>query len=90
MAAKSTLSKLQNIGATVETRLNEIGVYDLNGLRKLGPVVAYRKMKLKSPNSTLPRCYYLYSLEGAIRGVHWNELSEAVKKRLSLDAGFPD
>jgi DNA transformation protein len=38
----STLSQLKNIGKTVETRLNEIGVYTKADLKQLGSVKAYQ------------------------------------------------
>jgi DNA transformation protein len=38
----------------------------------------------------MPVCYYLYSLEGALRGKHWDALGESVKRslleRAKLDA----
>jgi DNA transformation protein len=90
MTNESHLSKLMNIGSTVEKRLNEIGVFTRGDLERIGPSVAYRRIKDNYPERTLPRCYYLYSLEGALRGVHWNSLSNAVKRQLSKEAGFKD
>lgn len=90
MTIKSRLSELTNIGLVVEQRLNEIGVFTREDLERIGPSAAYRRMKENYPNKTLPRCYYLYSLEGALRGVHWDTLPDAVKRKLSKDAGFKD
>lgn len=90
MTTKSQLSKLRNIGATVERRLNEIGVFTRDDLAQIGPAVAYRRMKNNYPDTTLPRCYYLYSLEGALRDVHWDRIPLSVKRQLSKDAGFKD
>ena len=87
MTRATRLSDLKNIGTTVEQRLNEIGVFTRDDLERVGPAMAYRKLKYTYPNTTLPRCYYLYSLEGALRGVHWDEIPAAVKRRLSDDAG---
>ena len=30
--------------------------------------------------------YYLYSLQGALQGIYWNDLDEDVKDRLSREA----
>ncbi len=39
------------------------------------------------PNQTIPVCYYLYSLQGALTGHHWNDLPERVKEDLRKEAG---
>jgi DNA transformation protein len=90
MTTESRLSELKNIGSIVEQHLNEIGVFTRDDLERIGPSAAYRRLKDSYPDKTLPRCYYLYSLEGALRGVHWNTLPDAVKRKLSKDAGFKD
>lgn len=74
------LSALKNIGETVQKRLNEIGIYDEDDLRRVGPAAAYQRMKTLHPR--LPVCYYLYSLEGALRDLHWNEIGNGRKAAL--------
>ena len=88
MRTETRLSALKNIGATVEQRLNEIGVFTREDLQRIGPATAYREMKRNHPDVTLPRCYYLFSLEGALRDVHWDSIPVAAKRRLSADAGI--
>lgn len=88
MPTKKRLSELRNIGVTVEQRLNEIGVFVREDLDRIGPVAAYAAIKRKYPNVTLPRCFYLYSLEGALRDMHWDDIPDAVKMQLSRDAGL--
>lgn len=90
MTTSTRLADLKNIGVTVERRLHEIGIFTREDLERIGPAVAYRKMKTKYPDVTLPRCYYLYSLEGALRDVHWNNIPDAVKRRLSAEAGISE
>lgn len=80
------LSQLQNIGKTIEKRLNQIGIFDEKDLRKTGAVTAYKKIKAKNPRVTIPVCYYLYSLEGALTDRHWDDLSETEKKMLRTKA----
>jgi DNA transformation protein and related proteins len=79
---KSELATLKNIGVTIEQRLNEIGVFSRADLAKLGPVEAYQGIKENYPDKTIPVCYYLYSLQGALDGVHWDALPAKVKKEL--------
>jgi len=88
MTSESRLSELVNIGSTVEQRLNEIGVFTRDDLARIGPSAAYLRIKDNYPGRTLSRCYYLYSLEGALRGVHWDAIPETVKRKLSIDAGL--
>jgi hypothetical protein len=33
-------------------------------------------------------CYYLYSLEGALRGIRWAEVPAHDKARLQVEAGL--
>jgi len=84
------LTKLRNIGATVAKRLNEIGIFNRADLERIGPVFAYQKLKQLNPDATLPRCYYLYSLEGALRDVYWDDLPQPLKQQLSSEAGLED
>lgn len=76
------LSDLMNIGKTIEKRLNEIDIFCKKDLAELGPVEAYRQIKKNYPGETLPLCYYLYSLEGALRDIHWNAIGTTRKKEL--------
>ena len=70
-----SLSELKNIGSTIEKRLNKIGIYTEDELRKTGPVKAFQMI-----------CYYLYSLQGALLDLHWNDLPEQMKKQLKATA----
>lgn len=81
------LKSARNIGPTIEKRLNEIGVYYLKDLIRLTPVKAYKKICKSNPGKTFPVCYYLYSLQGAIMDLNWNDIPEEIKqnlKRISL------
>ncbi|MEO1050372.1 MAG: TfoX/Sxy family protein [Bacteroidota bacterium] len=83
----SKLSKLKNIGKTIEKRLNEIGVYSKEDLETIGPVKAYRLIKENYPDKTIPVCYYLYSFEGALLNRHWDDIPEETKEELKKAAG---
>lgn len=70
----------QNIGPTIAARLKTIGIHTIGDLRTVGAATAYKKLKEAYPKVTLPVCYYLYSLQGAVDGMHWNAL-ECFAKR---------
>ena len=84
---KSDLKDLANIGPTIERRLNEIGIFSKEDLRRMGPVESYRRIVAANPGVTIPVCYYLYSLEGAINDMHWDHLPDEVKKSLRKAVG---
>jgi len=81
-AQATELSRLANIGPTIEKRLNEIGVRNRADLEALGPAEAYRRIAAATLGRTVSVCYYLYSLQGALDGVHWDALPKDVKDRL--------
>lgn len=80
------LAQLRNIGPTIRKRLNEIGVYTRADLQRMGPVKAYKRICQNYPNQTIPVCYYLYSLQGALMDAHWDELPEPLKNELYAQA----
>jgi len=83
---RSQLAALRNVGPTIELRLNAVGVYTREDLRRIGPAEAYLKMQAQTA-SKLPVCYYLYSLEGALTGRHWDDVPAATKALLLKDIG---
>lgn len=64
------IEQLKNLGPTIAKRLREIGIHTSAELRAVGPVAAYRRICAKNPGKTIPVCYYLYSLKGALRNKH--------------------
>ncbi len=83
------IAQLKNIGTTVAARLNEIGVFTKAELKKLGSVNAYQQIQTNHPNAHLPVCYYLYSLEGALKNKDWRDFSEKQKLEMRKQAGLP-
>lgn len=81
------LKNAKNIGATILKRLNEIGIYSLADLAEMTPVKAYEKICKQKPEKTFPVCYYLYSLEGALLDLHWDDLPKHLKKELLKQVG---
>ena len=88
--AKSGLAGLRNIGPTIAKRLKDVGITTKEELRKVGPARAYEMIAAKNPDVTIPVCYYLYSLEGALRGQHWDKIPERTKRQLRRAAGVDE
>jgi len=65
MKQNRKLIELKNIGKKIAGRLNEVGIFSEDSLRKTGPVGAYKMLKEKYPAERLSVCYYLYSFDGA-------------------------
>jgi DNA transformation protein len=84
------LRDLKNIGPTIEKRLRSVGIETAEQLARVGPVEAWRRLARANPGATVPVCYYLYSLEGALRGVHWDALPASVKSRLRREANVEE
>ncbi len=82
------VEELTNIGVTVANKLRHIGVHTQQDLKKMGAAKAYIRLSSIEPNKTLPVCYYLYSLEGAIKNKDWRTLTENTKKKLRSKAGI--
>lgn len=84
---KNSLMGAKNIGSTILKRLNEIGVYSLVDLAEKTSVKAYLKICEQNPGKTFPVCYYLYSLEGSLLDLHWDDLPNDLKKDLRNQVG---
>lgn len=80
------LKSAKNIGPTIEKRLNEIGIFSLNDLAVTTAVEAYVNICKANPDKTIPVCYYLYSLQGALLNLHWNDLPNDLKTDLRRQA----
>ncbi|MCQ4873774.1 MULTISPECIES: TfoX/Sxy family protein [Odoribacteraceae] len=78
----SDLRKAKNIGATIEKCLNEIGIFTLADLAEMTSVEAFKRIRENYPGKTIPVCYYLYSLEGALLDLHWNDIPSELKEEL--------
>ena len=76
------LSSMKNIGPTIQKRLQEIGINSKKDLKKIGPVLAYQKIQSQNPEKTIPVCYYLYSLQGALENKYWDDISQNKKQKL--------
>ncbi len=73
------LSKLPNIGKTVEDQLLQVGINTVEELKKIGAKAAWLKIQEMDESACIHR---LMALEGAIEGVKKTMLSEEVKADL--------
>lgn len=73
------MSKLPNIGKTVEEQLAQAGIVTADELRKIGAKAAWLKIRQIDPSACIHR---LLALEGAIEGVKKSLLPGAVKADL--------
>lgn len=73
------LSKLPNIGKTVEEQLGQVGITTVEELKNTGAKQAWKKIRTIDDSACIHR---LLALEGAIRGVKKTLLPEEVKEDL--------
>lgn len=76
-----------NIGRAIARRLREVGVHTVADLERIGPAAAYLRIGETHPGKTIPVCYYLYSLEGALRGKRWDAIGTRAKRSLLRQVG---
>ena len=84
---RSDLEGRRNLGSTILARLRDAGIHSVAELRLLGAAGAYKRLCSRA-GRPLPVCYYLYSLEGALRGIRWDALPAKDKSRLRDEAGL--
>ena len=73
------LSKLPNIGKTVEEQLNQVGINSAAELKSIGAKEAWLKIQKIDESACIHR---LMALEGAIQGVKKTMLPDEVKADL--------
>lgn len=74
------LQQLKNLGKTSAQWLHAVGIHSESDLRRLGSVDAYRAVKARGFRASK---VLLYAIEGALLGVHWNDLPPAHKDTLN-------
>ncbi len=75
----SDLTSMMNIGKEMEKKLKSVGIDTAEKLIKTGSKEAFFRLKAAYPQVCL---VHLYTLEGAIGNVEYNELSEEKKREL--------
>src|SRR5476651_2829239 len=73
------LQHLKNLGKTSAQWLHAVGIHSASELRRRGAVDAYRAVQIRGFRASK---VLLYSIEGALMDIHWNELSSEHKTLL--------
>ena len=79
------LISMMNIGREMAKKLDSVGIGSAEELVRSGAERAFLKLKERYPNVCL---VHLYALEGAVRGVEFNCLSEGRKRELKEFSDF--
>lgn len=69
----SNLSKLPNIGNTLEEKLNQVDIFTFEELKNVGSENTI--IRIKTINHSGVCLNMLYALEGAIQGIRWHNLA---------------
>lgn len=70
---------MKNIGKEIERKLNIIDICSAEELIKIGSKEAFLQLKMQFPNICL---VHLYTLQGAIDDIEYNQLPDEVKQDL--------
>jgi len=73
------LISLRNIGRNIERRLKAVDISTAEELKRVGSKEAFIRLKSHDPSVCVT---YLYTLEGAVSDIEYNDLPEDVKKDL--------
>lgn len=81
--SQSELLQLKNLGMASVNILHAIGINTHADLKHVGAVEAYRRIRARNINVSK---VMLYSLEGALMDIHWNDIQPDHKARLVHEA----
>jgi DNA transformation protein len=73
------LTDLINISKVSEKKLNEVGIYTPEELRKTGTKKVFMMLREKDPTVCLSM---LYGIHGAIENIRWCDLSDETREDL--------
>jgi DNA transformation protein len=77
----ATLAKLANLGPKSAQFMQRAGITSIEQLKRLGSVRAYSMVKHVEPSASLN---LLWALEGALSGLHWQEVAKEHRTSLLL------
>lgn len=84
MVAMSSLASAPNIGQVLADSLDKVGIVSLDSLKRRGAIPAWRALARKNPDDASARV--LYALEGACRGIRWNDIPVEERQALLAQA----
>lgn len=70
---------MRNIGTEMERKLKSVGICSAEELIQLGGEESFLRLKMRYPNVCL---VHLYTLQGAIDRIEYNQLSDETKHKL--------
>jgi len=73
---------MRNIGKEMAKKLKSVDITTAEELRKVGSKEAFIRLKLYYTNICMICLVHLYTLEGAISDMEYNQLPESVKQDL--------
>jgi DNA transformation protein len=76
------VENLRNLGPTSAHWLREINVHTRADLERIGPVLAYRLVKQRQPDTSLT---LLWAMTAALTDQDWRKLSDEVKAKLRAE-----
>lgn len=82
MVVMSEIEQLKNIGPKTGTHLREVDIISYDILASLGAETSFQRVYFRFRDEMKFTSVYLYALEGAIDGVHWNEITLQRKEEL--------
>ncbi|NDJ54135.1 MAG: TfoX/Sxy family protein [Chloroflexi bacterium] len=74
------VKNLRNIGKVTAAWLKDVGIFTEQDLIEMGVIKAYLRVKSAYPERV--SLNLLYSLEGALLGIPWNQLPESMRADL--------
>ena len=75
------LTALRNIGKEMDRKLKSVDITTAEALKEVGSKEAFFKLKLRYPEVCL---VHLYTLEGAVSDIEYNQLPADVKQDLKM------
>lgn len=78
---RPSIASLPNLGPKSQQMLQAAGIHSLEDLRALGAVAAYVRVKRVDSKASLN---LLWALEGALTGLHWQQVAQAHRTSLLL------
>lgn len=78
------LEKLKNIGPKTAERLALVGLNTIGGLREVGAVEAY--VRLKKLNPEFISVVGLYAMQAGLMDLHWLHLPQEIKQTVIKEA----
>lgn len=73
------LTTMRNIGKEIEKKLKAVGICSAEELTQMGSKEAFFRLKTRYPSVCL---VHLYTLQGAVDNVEYNQLSDELKQDL--------